>query len=431
MLWLAACQRPPQVDVVLVSLDTTRADAIGPRVTPKLDALATSGVRFEMALAHAPTTLSSHSSAFTGLDPHGHGVPRNGFELDPSLPTLGERFAAAGYQTIGVVGASVLAAETGISRGFSTWDEHFSADLGPREERRADEVTDRALELWAQRDPDRPSLLFVHYFDAHSPYDAPGAWERRFSDPAYAGPVDGSPGPTMALAEAVRTRSATAADLAELRARYEGELGFVDEQVGRLLAGLGDRPRHLVVFADHGEGLGEDSLSPIGHGADVDLWAIHVPWLMTGPGLAPRRVAGMVRVEDIGPTVLDLVGLPTVGEGRSRRSEALGGEHLDLPSFAEANQPVPLGRRDRWPNLDFERAVAHAGHLLVVQPLFQGRQRLYALRPEQPWTPDPATAEILAAKLRSWDAAAPPPPTRKLSEKTRDALEALGYAEPE
>lgn len=431
-LLLACTRSPSKVDVVLISLDTTRADVLTPEVVPTLTALAAEGVRFDMALAHAPSTLSSHASVFTGLDPHAHRVPRNGFMVPPELPTLAEQLGAAGYQRMGVIGASVLSSETGIDRGFSVWDEVVAEAGARREERRATEVTDRALHHWAERDPSRPTLLFVHYFDAHAPYAAPEPWFRRWGAPSYGGILDGTGASVSALGDAIRADRAQPEDLAELRARYKGEVSYMDAEIGRLLGALGDSPRLVVVFGDHGEGLGEPATpTPIGHGSDVDLWAIHVPWIMRGADLpAGAEVTSMVRLSDVGSTVLALVGLPPLGQGVSRVPEARGRRHTEVAHFAEANQPVQFATPRRWPNLNFERAVAKDGHLLVVAPMFGHAGTLFSLSGDQPRAADRAKKAELKQLLEAWDAAEPGPVRGSISKRTREALEALGYSEP-
>jgi choline-sulfatase len=146
---------PPPVTgptIVLITLDTTRADAVGAwggpeGVTPSLDALAARGARFVWAFSHAPTTLSSHASMFTGLDPHGHAVPRNGVPLLASHTTVAERLQHHGFETLAVLGSSALDRSTGALQGFTAVDDRLSVDQGRRYEDTAPNVTARALGL--------------------------------------------------------------------------------------------------------------------------------------------------------------------------------------------------------------------------------------------------------------------------------------------
>lgn len=420
--------RPP--DVVLVSLDTTRADATDADTAPNLAALAARGVRFEGALAHAPTTLSSHSSVFTGLDPHRHGVVRNGHKLREDVATLAERFRDAGYATRGVAGASVLDDETGIARGFQLWDTKFTVERERRHEAVAADVTARAIRRAGKRAEGKPLLLFVHYFDAHAPYAAPEPWTRKFGDPAYAGPFDGTPTATKALGNALKAEKADPADLAEARARYRGEVAYADAELGRLLATLELHDPIVAVFGDHGEMLGEERERPIGHGADVDLPATHVPLVIAGPGVpAGVRVEGAVGLQDLGATLLALAGVGGgLGDGVDL-APLWAGAPADRLVPMEATQPDARERKDAWPNLSMERGVARGSHLLVAQPWLDEPPRLYGLAPGQPPVDDAEVRGELDAALRTWDAKAPGYAGADVSPEMDEALRALGYRE--
>ena len=227
--------------ILVLTLDTTRADALavygGPeQSSPNLDALADQGLRFDWAFSHTATTLSSHSSLWSGLDPHGHGVPRNGFVLDPELPTVPERLQAAGWDTLAVIGASAVDTSTNLQSGFRLYDEELPNERGRRYESPGDEVTARALALVERRDPERPLLLWVHYYDAHSPYEAPEGWAEPFVDPDYEPDWEGD---GMAeVAAAIRDRQDTLAEREHLRGLYQGEIRYMDHNIGALLAGL-------------------------------------------------------------------------------------------------------------------------------------------------------------------------------------------------
>jgi len=419
----AAPAAPPNApDVLLVSLDTARADMVDAQTMPTLTALAADGTRHAWAFTHAPTTASSHASVFTGLDPHGHGVVRNGHRLRADVPTLAERFSAAGWDTAGIVAASVLDRATGLDRGFAEWTLDLPLDRGRRHEATADHVTDLAVARLARQDATRPLLLFVHYYDAHGPYDAPAPWTRRFGAQGYTGPVDGSPAGTTALANALRTGTARPADVEELRARYRGELGFIDSQLARLLEARRARPTLVAVFGDHGEALGDSAipgyggelLQPIGHGADVDLVASHVPLVYAGPGIPARIDERPVALSSVGSTLLAHAGI----EG------ALGGPPATaIPT--EATQPLEASGGTGWPNARMERGVV-LGETLVIEAPWRGRPPA-GYRRDAMQTPAPVPTEALAA-LRAWDAAAPGDASRA-QDAQAEALRALGYAE--
>ena len=456
--------------MLLVSWDTTRADALGcyqdvshwdahwksggqeappprPR-TPTADQLAADGVRFRWALSHAPTTLSSHTALLSGLDQHRHGVLRNGFPVGAEVELLPERFAAAGWHTVGVVGASVLESAMGLDRGFATYDDAVNGRVRARYEDPARRVVDRVFTALDQRPEGQPLFLFVHFFDAHSPWDSADADLREaLLDPAYAGPVDGSDGSIKGLVEDVRQDALHAEDARAARALYLAEVATVDRSLDRLLHGLDQRgllaDSLVVLVGDHGEALEDARAHPYGHGPDVDLPLIHVPFILRGRGRfalepaldgGPRVVDAPVSLKDVAPTLLGLAGLPTdLGDGRDLRLEpglaGQGGASSASPvHFAEATKPFDvLDTSGRWPNLPLERAAVGEGHMLMRVPYRGTASPLYVLAPGQPTG---GTAEVsgrLAAALAAWDESAPAAPSAALSPETEEALRSLGY----
>ncbi|HMB68610.1 MAG TPA: sulfatase-like hydrolase/transferase, partial [bacterium] len=273
-------------NVLVITIDTLRADHLGfagydGADTPVLDGLADAGAVFEDAVSGAPVTLPSHSTIFTGLNSPRHGALDNGFySLPEDVPTMADVLHAAGYETAAVVGAYVLHAQYGLDSGFEHYDDRFRqprSDADEHLERPADVVVDRALEWLDGRDPDRPFLLWTHFFDPHAPYEPPRSFRMRFA-----------------------TRP------------YDGEIAFTDEQIGRLLTGLterGLRERTLVVLtADHGEAMGDGGEKT--HGLLLRRTTLHVPLVVHAPGAVPScRVPGVVSTADILPTVLELAGV--------------------------------------------------------------------------------------------------------------------------
>lgn len=221
--------------VVVVTIDTLRADHLGSygnahARTPVLDGLAREGVRFDAAFSPAPLTLPAHATLLTGLDPDRHGVRHNGvFTLAPEIPSLPERLRAAGFGTAAFVGAFVLDRRFGLARGFDVYDDAMGGRRSGRSvvgfaERRADAVVDAFLG-WLESAPDR-FFAWVHVYDPHADYDPPAGFSLGFA---------GRP--------------------------YDGEIAFVDSQLGRLFAALDARfdpaDTLVVVTSDHGEALGE------------------------------------------------------------------------------------------------------------------------------------------------------------------------------
>jgi choline-sulfatase len=307
-------------NVLLVTLDTLRADRIGAygyhgAQTPVLDGLAARGARFAAATTTTPLTLSAHTSLFSGTWPTAHGVRDNtGFYVDERVETLAETLKARGFRTGGFVGAFVLDGRWGIAQGFDTYYDEFdlSEDVGPgldAIQRRGGEVVDQAL-AWLAQPSAQPFFGWVHLYDPHTPYDPPAEYATRF--PA--------------------TRDGA----------YDGEIAYTDAQVGRLLAALDAAGRRddtlVVVLADHGEQLGEHREQS--HGFFVYDASVQIPLLMAGPGISPRVVPDQVRIVDVQPTVLDLLGVaaPAGVQGVSLRP-VLEGQRQELLAFSETWYP--------------------------------------------------------------------------------------------
>ena len=425
----------PSGSIVFITLDTTRADALGAYgrtdgASPVFDSLAERGVLFEWCVAHVPTTLSSHSSMFTGLDPHGHAVPRNGFPLFDEHDTVAERLAAAGYDTASVIAASPLASDMGVQQGFRLVDEALTVDKVKRHEAPADEVTARALATVDQTDPTKPLLLWVHYYDAHSPYEAPPAFRSRFVTQER--PRWGDPESALKkVAKASRERKLKDADKVWLRETYQAEIAFQDHQMGELLAGLDERglgDSWIVITADHGEMFFEDKSSPVGHGPDIELAVTHVPLLVVPPkgaGVAPMRVDQLVKTSDLGPTLLALAGLEgELGTGSDLSPLWSGGQVAEGPVFMEATRSMSQDAT-RWNNAENERGVVSGERVLIRSK--SGVDGLYerTIQPQRLTEPD--TAATLGTMLDAWEADAPAYRTETFTEDVEEALRALGY----
>lgn len=450
---VAGCGGPERAapTVLLVSWDTTRADALGawsaeshwghdidpalrprPR-TPHADALAARGVRFAWALAHAPTTLNSHTTVFSGLDPHAHGVPRNGFPVAEATPLLAERFAAAGYATVATVGASVLAADQGLARGFSSYDDAISTRVRKRFERPADAVVDRLLQQVDALPATQPLFAFAHFFDAHSPYDgAPPALVARIGVEDYAGPVTGTSENADWMVRAARAGTLSVDDRRQARALYLAEVAAMDQALGRLLAGLERRGRLrdslVVLFGDHGETLDEIPDRAYGHGLDVHLVDIHVPLIVAGQGSmscgVPATVEqGTVSLRDIAPTVAACARVPGLGAGRDLFGAAVPS---GLPHFAEATKGGAAPPPGRWNNLRTARSATDGQHHLMAWPALP-RVSLHQRAAGQPPADDEVAALALERALAAWDEGAPPFRPEVVDAEQAEALRALGY----
>lgn len=265
-LWLglgllaSGCSGGGAHSVLLITLDTTRADALGaygrlPSVTPHLDRLAAEGVVYEHAYTVAPLTLPAHASMLTGLYPPRHGVRDNGVAgLAQSAVTLAERARAAGFQTAAFLGAVVLDQGFGLEQGFERYDTPARSFYGGPSmgyaERPAAEVAGLVASWLAERDKDRPFLLWAHLWDAHAPYEPPEALRQRAGGDAYL-----------------------------------GEVAACDVAVGRLCAALAaeglEDSTLIVVVGDHGESFSEHD--EISHGPYVWNTTLQVPLLLRLP----------------------------------------------------------------------------------------------------------------------------------------------------
>lgn len=313
--FLGAClnpsERPPSV--LLVTMDTTRADHLGPygylhASTPNLDELARAGTRWTRAYSSAPLTIPSHSTILTGRYPPSHGVGDNGdFILGPEQVSLAERFAEADYSTFAVTAAFPTQARWGFDQGFDLFHDPLERPpqlLDWRDQRTAEEVAQDFIDTLA--DQRGPVFAWLHFFDPHWPYEPPEA----FRDPANA-----STSP---------------------EALYDGEISYMDHELGRVLRAWEDRfpGSTVLVTADHGEGLGDGG--KVSHGFLLHDGTIHIPLIATGPGLEEGAfIDDPVSHVDIAPTLLAVAGLaPHDGlQGRDLReggtnrpySEALTG----------------------------------------------------------------------------------------------------------
>lgn len=315
VLWFAARNQREggaavgdRLSLLLVTLDTTRADRIGcyqhpDARTPTFDGLARSGVLFRDAFCQVPLTLPSHTSMLTGTYPATNGVRINGMSLGGGVRTLAEVFRDRGYRTAAFVSGLVLDSGFGLDRGFDTYDD----DLGTANaiERSADKVSDAALG-WLGASPDKPFFAWVHYFDPHSPHQPPEDFREGFATP------------------------------------YDGEIAFVDSQVARLLKWIDEKGLRdttlIVVAGDHGEGFEEHGETE--HGLFIYNTTMHVPLLFSCPKALPagQVVTQPVELTDVFPTISEVLGWPENDdlEGRSLVSAWQRAEANDRPVYGES-----------------------------------------------------------------------------------------------
>ena len=393
--------RDPDLSVLLISIDTLRADALGayghPSVaTPWMDRLAREGVRFETAHAHNVITLPSHANLLSGLYPLRHGVRDNsGFRVPPDTETLATRLRAKGYRTAAFVSAFPLDSRFGLDRGFDVYDDRLGA--GSQLER-AFEMAERrgpstvaAAVSWLESQQGSKTFCFVHLYEPHFPYEPPEPFATRFR-----------------------------AD------RYHGEVSATDAALETLLRPLldaGASGRTLVILtADHGEALGEHGEET--HGIFAYEATLRVPLIFYAPRiLRPAVVGTPVRHVDVVPTVLDALGqaVPPDLPGRSLLSVAAGGSEA-APSYFEA---LSSSLNQGWAPL---RGVLRDGVKYVDLPL----PELYDLRTDPREeknlaATEPEALEAMRALLARFRAEDRGVERGAEDEATLERLRALGY----
>ena len=381
-----AAERPAgegdRASILLVTLDTTRADAVvptsGESVAPHLAALARRGRSFSQAYTTAPMTLPAHASMLTGLYPAGHGVHENARYLREDRALLAERLAEAGYRTAAFISGLPLDGRFGLARGFDEYDD----EMGPGgTERGAGVTTDRALK-WLIGAGDGPFFLWVHYFDPHDPYEPPEPFRSRYPEKPYL-----------------------------------AEIAYMDQEIGRLLAGFevrcGERPCNILVVGDHGEGLGEHG-EPL-HGRLLYQGVMRVPLIAAGAGVPAGETSDPVSTRRVFDTVLVWAGLGSSGGLMSDTTEPVLGEAMK-PYLQYGWQPQLMAVEGRW------KAI-RSGPVELYDVLDDPGERR-DLAAERQLTPE------LARALREYPL--PTPAERSaaaepLDDEMREKLASLGY----
>jgi arylsulfatase A-like enzyme len=437
-----AAARPARMpNVVLVSIDTLRADHLGcygheNPTSPRIDALAASGTRFARAWSTSSWTLPSHVSMLSGRSLLGHGVLGES-TIPAGVPMLAEVLRGAGYRTAGFVSAPYLSSQFGFARGFDLYDD-FSVPFTPERESREQAQTTVSspllypqVERWLRETARAPFFLFVHFFDVHYDYVPPPPYDTMF-DPDYQGTMTGEN-----FHENPRIRPGMPArDLEHLLALYDGEIRYVDGYIGRtldLLAELGLADDTLVVLtADHGEEFLEHGDK--GHHRTLYEEVVHVPLIVAWPGRLPagRVIDDPVSIVDVVPTVLELAGLgaPAGVEGMSLVAQMRGGPAPDREIVAELYRKATLNMQ----------VAVRRGDAKLIQSLNFPQREFYDLASdpgEQRSRLGDGEPARLTRDLARWLAATWPahralsagPRTVALDQGRVDALRALGYVE--
>ena len=404
--------------VIFISVDTLRADRMGfmgnPHgLTPNIDAWAEDALIFDQAVCEIPLTGPSFGAMFSSLPPRSTGMTRNGLPMPMEVPLTAEVFQEAGYHTVCVQSNWTLKPELSqLHRGFEVYDADFSRRrwIVLKSERRANEVTDHALAALEEWDGETPLFLWVHYSDPHAPY----RYHRRLNPHGRSPHLVG------------REES--------IKIRYDTEVAYTDEQIGRLMDALPTENTAIMFISDHGESLFEHDY--LGHGRRLNEPSMHVPFAIAGPGIEPGRTDQPSQGIDVGPTLLGMAGLSVpesmtgidlvrdrADEGRIRIVETYGGAVPRLP-----------GARAMMADAEPQRQAVYAGPWKLV--VTDTNNKLFHL------SRDPGESESLLARertrvetmrelLAAWEESTPKgrAEAAELTAEDLEALESLGYLE--
>jgi len=395
----------PVRNLVLITVDTLRADALGfmgnrSVQTPALDRLAAAGRVFSRAHAHNVVTLPSHTNILTGLYPFQHGVRNNGgFALGDDVPTLATVLSEEGFATGAVVGAFPLDSRFGLDRGFGLYDDDLGegGQLFSYAQRPGTEVVEHGSRWWREHAGER-RFLWMHLFDPHAPYEPPKAYAERAANP------------------------------------YLGEVAAVDGALKPFLESfLGGReePTLIVFTADHGEALGEHGERT--HGFFAYEPTLAVPFVLWGPGIEPGRDERPARHVDILPTALDLLGVdaPSGIAGRSLVQPPAGSPGRSPgKSDTESSEAVDTYFESMSPNLEYGaaplRGVIRDGVKLIDVPV----PELYDLKSDPDELDnviDTRRQEARALYRALPEASAALPEAGEVSAEELERLRSLGY----
>jgi arylsulfatase A-like enzyme len=421
----------PRPNILLITLDTTRADRLGTygygkATSPNLDALAAESVVYTRAVSTTCWTLPAHATLMTGKLTSSHGArldPEGPISLAQAIRGPTERYRARGlsprertlalvlgeqgYATVAVVASPWLKRIMGLYLGFASYDDDEIDQLGGR---RATRVTASALRWLRSRPEHEPFFLFLNYFDPHGPYDPP----ERFLGPPPPSPESGG------RRAARRQRQSW---------RYDGEIRYMDHEIGRLFEGLRELGLYddtwIFVVADHGESLGENGIFT--HGTQLDEPVLEIPFIVKYPGRRPpERRDERVQLSDVLPTILGGLGLPL--------PDGIQGAHLerlDHPVVAEV-YPLSFMRDydgDMQALFDGEhKLIRKAGSRLLLYDLSRDPREETDLSSRLPERTS-AMLESLTDYLAYLPAPLAAGEKRSIDAETRKALQELGYLE--
>ncbi len=433
--WLGGCGKKKRPNIILITLDTTRADHLGcygyhRQTSPNLDKLAAESVLYTKAVAPASWTLPSHTSLFTGKFTSSHGVqydPDGPLQLTSPLrsleelrgyrarglaqneTTLAEKLKKAGYSTGAIVAGPWLNKIFGLDKGFDYYDDR---EIAPIKGRLASQVTNTALK-WIQEKQGKEFFLFLNYFDPHAPYDPPEGFYCSF----------------LSLSKANELLQGKKSTTEEDIALYDGEILYMDHYIAKLLEKLKTDNLYeetmIIVTADHGEMFGEHG--SFGHGNYLFQEEIHVPLFIKYPGtdVPPARTDSPIQLNDLMAIIFDYLDIRMPKDVQAGIPPKIG-----HPLLAET-YPLPILSQDgHWRAIfdeDFKFMWNSKGnHMLFdIKNDPQEQKNFAAVNPER--------KNKMLSDLNRYLAKLPEPGPatdgKELDENTKKALKSLGYVE--
>ncbi len=426
-IWLFGVQPQRPRSLVLISLDTLRADRLGTYgyrrpTSPTLDSLAASGVVFDKMIAVSSWTLPTHLTVLTGLYPSSHGIThwqRGALSVD--RPLLAERLQRAGYRTAAITGGGYVGQRFGFARGFDEYSQlisrkHLETGSFPI-------AIQRAQHFLESVPSDQPYFLFLHTYDIHCPYVPPPAYAQQFLS-------EGAKRTRYTNCLQGKQRQEVTFDVGERRYlsdMYDASIRQVDDNLGELLQSLKARKDFentvIVIFSDHGEEFFEHGR--LGHEGTLYREVLHVPCIIVAPGFAARRVPQQVSHVDLLPTILELLGheVPTDVDGRTLT--------LLMEGKAAAPRAFQFSELSWHGNL---RSLYNDEHHLIADEAAEKRE-LYAVPNDPKEERDlsklhPETAANLGSELDTFADRLVSPTPEALPDASREHLEelkTLGY----
>jgi arylsulfatase A-like enzyme len=422
LCWFFFYQTEPPRGIILISLDTLRADHLGiygyhRDTSPCIDAFAKENIVFENAVSQSPWTLPAHMSIMTSLYPPYHGAKKKTPFLPDDKVTLAELLSKAGYQTAAFTDGGYLSAEYGYDKGFAIYDDKGGgiAKILPK------------VREWLGRNKTKPFFLFIHCYDIHSPYNPPLPYNKMFHDFTYSGFLI----PSYKQLNPARDNKLKLSeeDLRHFIALYDGGIRYTDNKIGEFLSYLKETGLYekslIIITSDHGEEFNE-------HGSYLH-WQVyyrpnlHVPLVMHIPGYTKKetRVSELVELIDLFPTVLEIVRLPLYpkAQGRSllpliKKEEALSNDGVKA-SFAENNEMYSIITDDGYQMVSDLKLENSLLFNLKADPLAENNIAEV----------DGDITKSLFSKLQEFNEASPDlvQSTIGLTGQTQQQLEALGY----